>query len=97
MAPRVPRALGRDFCQAEVQDLDASIGGHHDVGWLEITVHDALLVRRRQRVGHRDADLEDPCRPDSPPARNQPVERLAFDDLHREEVDAVCFFDRSRS
>ena len=54
---------------------------------------DALLVRGRERVGQRVGDLEHPL-DRQPPLGNGAVERLALDELHRQEVDAVRFLDR---
>jgi hypothetical protein len=38
----------RQLRQAEIQDLDAAVTGHEQVLRLEVPVHDAFLVRRRE-------------------------------------------------
>ena len=54
---------------------------------------DALGVCGRERVGQRVGDVEHPL--DRQAALgNGDVERLALDELHGEEVDALGFFDR---
>ena len=56
-------------------------------------MHDALVVRGGERVGQRVGDVEDPL--DRQAALgNGAVEGLALDELHREEVDALGFFNR---
>ena len=54
---------------------------------------DAFVVRGCERVGKRVGDVEDPL--DRQAALgNGAVERLALDELHGEEVDALGFLDR---
>ena len=56
-------------------------------------MHHALLVRRRERIRERDAQLDDAR--DGQPARcHLPIEPLALDQLHRQEPDAVLILDR---
>ena len=58
---RARRAVvARQLGEAEVEHLDAPLGGHHDVRGLEVPVHDAALVGRAQRLGQRDGQLEQP-------------------------------------
>ena len=55
-------------------------------------MHDAFVVRRGERVRHRRADRERPI--DGQAAiRNELGQRLPFDQLHRQEVDAVDLVD----
>ena len=56
-------------------------------------MRDLLLVRGGQRVGERQRELEE-SRQRQAAGRNQRVERLALDELHRQETDAVGFLGR---
>ncbi len=51
-------------------------------------MHDAFLVRRRQRVPQSTGDLDDLLEGE-PASQDEAVERLTFDQLHGQEVDAV--------
>ena len=53
----------------------------------------ALLVRRGERVRERDREVEHP-RDRQAAGRHQVVERLAIDQLHGQEADALCLLDR---
>jgi hypothetical protein len=89
----VPITTPSRVCSAEIEHLHAAIGGHHHVGGLEVPVDDAFSMRGRERIrdgrrnGEQTIDREAAL-------RNHAVERLALDQLHREEVDAVGLFDR---
>src|ERR1700683_3739810 len=51
--------VGADiFRQAEVEHLNAAIVGHHDVGGLQVAVHDAFFVGGSERVGQGAGDLD---------------------------------------
>jgi hypothetical protein len=54
---------------------------------------DALLMRDGQRVGEGDPDFEQPADGQTV-FRDDAVERLALDELHGQEVDAVRLLDR---
>ena len=54
---------------------------------------DALLMGGGQRFGDRGDEVQDSIDGETT-VRNQPTERLALDELHREEVDAVGFLKR---
>ena len=56
-------------------------------------MHDALVVRRRERVRQRDTQLHD-ARDRQPARRHLPIQAMALDQLHRQEPDAVLVFDR---
>ena len=45
-----------------------------------------------ERIGERRGNLDDPLHRE-PPFRDDPIERLPFDELHRQEMDAVRFLD----
>ncbi len=44
--------------EPKVEHLDAPIVGHHDVGRFEVSMHDALVVRGRDRLGKRNGNVE---------------------------------------
>ena len=80
------------FGEAEVEDFDAAFVSDHDVGGLEIAMDDASLMRGGERIGHGFRDFDD-LRGGESTGRHEAIERLAFDELHGEEVDAVGLFD----
>ena len=56
--------IGRDcghsrLGQPEVEHFETPVPGQHHVGRLEVAMDDPALVRRRQRVGQRDGQLQD--------------------------------------
>ena len=62
-----------------------------DVGRLEVAVDDALGVRRGERVGQREADLDERRAGPAGPRSEALVERLAVEQLHHEErAPATC-------
>ena len=77
--------------EAEVEDLDPPVAGHEEVVRLEVAVHDALLVRRREaprRLGDEIHGLADRDRAAAQPlAERLPLEQLG--DEVRGAVDAA--------
>ena len=69
------------FRQAEVQHLRAAVRIHHDVGGLQIPVHDAGAVRGGECVGHLRRDAQRFGEPHAL-ARDQLIQRLAIHQLH---------------
>ena len=84
---------GLELRDAEVQHLDSTLVRHHDVGRLDVTMHDTLLVRSADGVGQLDGPVEE-AGPREPVPRDVAHERLSVDHLHREEVQLVGLFDR---
>ena len=79
--------------KAKVEHFDAALIGHHDVGGLQVAMDDALVMGGGQRLGDRAGDFQDAI--DGETAfRNELIERLALDQFHREEVDAIGFLNR---
>ena len=77
--------------QTEVQQLDA-VWREKDVRWLQVAMHDPSRVDRGECREHRERDIA------AVGQRNWPAgeargERLALEQLHREEELAVCFAD----
>ena len=73
--------------EAEIQHLHPALDRHHDVGGLEIAVQDALLVRRRQRLGDLDAECGHVAHRQRA-GREAGGQRLARHQLHDQEVGA---------
>ena len=64
----------------------------HHVRGLQIAVDDVFPMRRRQRVGQRNRDVEE-ARQREPVLRNLLVERAPLDELHRHEGNIIVFLD----
>jgi len=79
------------FSQSEIQHFDAALVADHHVARLQITVDDAFLMRRRERVGQRAANFDDALQGQAL-WRDQAVEGLPVDELHGQEVHAAGFF-----
>ena len=95
-AARLGRVAGlrrpRIFGQAEVENFHAAVIRDHHVGGLQVAMHNSLLMRGGQRSGERGADFEDAF--DGEPAfGDQPVERLAGDEFHGEEMHVIGLLD----
>jgi hypothetical protein len=70
--------------QAEVGHLDPPLGGDQDVLRLDVAVHDAGRVRRRQPVEHARHDLERGRGGEPPAVPEQALQRAAGHELHRQ-------------
>ena len=78
--------------QAEVEHLDGAVGTHLDVGRLEVSMHDADVVRRFERVGGLPRDLKGFIgRERALP--NAIREGRPFDELHDQRDSAVGFLE----
>jgi hypothetical protein len=75
--------------EAEVEDLDEAAVGEHDVGWLEVAMEDAELVRGGEAVGDLDSGGERELQA-GPALGDDLVEGLAGDVLH-DDVGLVLF------
>ncbi len=77
--------------QAEVEELHARLRQHHVAG-LQVPVHDPMPMRLVQRVGDLDAVAQRLLERERP--LHEPVrERLAFEVLHDQVLDAVLIAD----
>lgn len=72
--------------QAEIEELGASVLVNHHVRWLEIAMRDSRGMRLRQSIRNRDRNSQRVVQA-HPDARNQLIEGLAVDELHRDIVD----------
>jgi hypothetical protein len=79
--------------EAEVEDFDPSIAREHHVSRFQVAVDDAPFVRRRQRVGERHGDFEEPAGRKAA-RRNDQIQGLSLDELHREQPHSAHFLDR---
>ena len=73
---------------AEVHDLHAAVGEHHDVAGLHVAVDDAALVGRRERLGHARGDLHR-LRGRERAAADEVAQLPAVEYLHRHEGDVA--------
>ena len=53
-----PHISSRDLGQAEVEHFDSPVRGQHDVGGFQIAMHDALVMRSRERICDRRDDRQ---------------------------------------
>jgi hypothetical protein len=79
MTPRRAQRLGKP----EVENLDESLPGNHDVGGFDVAVQDPGCVRPRQPIGNLG------CNANSPidghwPIGVQLAQSASFDELHRD-------------
>ena len=79
------------FRHAEIEHLHVTAVRQHQVGWLDVTVRDALRVREIQRVRglHGDIDNLGRCHSTADPRQKG----LSFDVLHDDEGDAIALAD----
>ena len=80
------------FGEAEVEDLDQTLGGDHHVVRLEIAVDDPFLVRRGEAMGDLRRDRNQPAQRGKSlfdPRREAPAE----DELHRDVGEALVLAD----
>ena len=82
------RDVFRQGRETEVQNLDLTLVGHHDVAGLQIPVDDARRVRGGERIRDLDGVTQRVGQP-QPLLRNQRVHRAPLDQLHRQVVGAI--------
>ena len=75
--------------EAEIENLHAAVARHHHVVRLEVAVHDAVLVRVRQRGGQLAGDARQVRRRRAPAAIELIPQRRAVDELRGDEQVAV--------
>ncbi len=86
------RAWALELRQAEIEELHLAARRHHHVHRLQVAVDDAFRVRRLERVGHLDPEIEE--LPDFHRLPREPRrERFAFDELHHDERLPVVLLD----
>ena len=78
-----------DLGDPEVRHLHVVARLDHDVGGLDVAVHDAALVGGVERVGHLRADRGGALDRHLPGALDHPVEAHAVDELHRDVAQAL--------
>ena len=74
------RRHARELGEPEVEDLRIAVGTHHDVLGLDVPMHQAAGMRRRQRTRHLDADVHDVAHRQGALPQAVP-QRLALDEL----------------
>ena len=68
----------------QVEDLRLVALGHKNIAGLDVTMNDSLAVRRVERVGNFDREVEESIQFEWP-ARDVVVERNALDQFHHNE------------
>ena len=84
--------MPEELCEAEVEHLGVAPPRDEDVRRLEVAVDDPLGVRREKRVGNLDGPGDDFVRLEAP-LDHALAERLALEQLHRNEVAAFMLVD----
>ncbi len=91
--PVGPPARSLDPGEAEVQDLHLPARVHEDVRRFDVAVHDAPGMRRLEGVGDLDAHGEQVLQVECRTPRHHLCERLAFEELHDDEVLPLVLLD----
>src|ERR1039458_9337736 len=52
------RGFDRHLCQTEIENLGMAALSNENVGWLNVSVNDALAMRRIERVGDLRAQVQ---------------------------------------
>jgi hypothetical protein len=74
----------RNFRETEIEDFCVASLGHENICRLDVAVHDALRVRRVERIGNLDPDVEQTLQLKRT-ARDRMLQRHAIQKLHRDE------------
>jgi len=75
---------------AEVHDLRASVLANADVGWLDVSMHDAALVSESESGENVDDDVESGLQRKRLARFDQMLEIYALHELHRDEEVTIC-------
>jgi len=86
------RACGRDFRQAEIENLGVAALGHKDVGGFDVAVDDALGMRGVEGVGDLNAERQERLKVQWP-KRGHVLQRLAVEKFHGDEGFAILLAD----
>ena len=78
----------QQFCQAKIEDLGLTRRRDHHVAGFDVAMNDSARVRGGQRVGHLDGNRKRAAQIEGA-AVDKLTHILAFDELHRDEVDAA--------
>src|SRR5262249_44666559 len=81
---------GTDFCQAKIQNLGLASVSHEDIRRLDVAVDDVGAMRRIERIGDFDAQI-DQSRYIQWLSANALPQRPAFQQFHRNEMLAFVF------
>jgi hypothetical protein len=74
----------KSFASPKIQYLEAALFRDHDIGRLQVTMHDVFFVSSGKCIGQRSGDFDDLLDWEAALA-NQAVQRQPFDQLHRQE------------
>src|SRR5277367_6454164 len=81
------------FREAEVQYLHPALRRNHDVGWLQVAMHNAFFVGRAERLSQCGTNRDDSSERKSC-FWDDVVKRVTLHQLHREEVHALGLLNR---
>lgn len=83
----------QELGQSEIEHLELRPVFQKQIRRLDVAVNDSFLVRRVERVGRLNSDLYHLCEWQRPPRQNL-VQRLAFQQFHRQKSAPILFLDR---
>jgi hypothetical protein len=78
--------------QPKIQQFGVTASGHKNVRWLEVAMNNGPFVRRFESIGDLQSQIEK-CFQRQRTSSNLSLERLAFQQLHGNEISAVLFSD----
>ncbi len=83
------RSRGKER-DAEIGDLHQAAFQHHDIGWLDIAVHDAFVVREREPIRNLRHDVDDFFRREHHAGVENFAQRLSIEEFHRDVGNGVA-------